>query len=227
MSIYSRSLIAFTLLGLCLVVQGGLAWHATAAGALQDVSLKQPLETAVPRELGDWVGQDAEISDLARYGDDYLKRHYIHRKTGQVVTLWMAYSRHGEDRGHHPEICLTASGQAENPRGKQSITVAGQDGPIQQYLYGRQGKDQWIYYWHYTLKDPQMAETSVVQRLYQRSQRRESSVTLEVFAPNSSENAREGAVEFVTLIDQLMQQELPQPAIRDCRRAPVQRIDAH
>ncbi|HTN77130.1 MAG TPA: EpsI family protein [Pirellulaceae bacterium] len=225
MSFLQRSLIALLLLGASLAVQGGLWWHVQSAGDLQDVAMKRAFVEAVPKELGDWVGDDLPISDIAMYGEDQLKRHYVHRKTGHALTLWLVYSRDGKDRGHHPEICLQVSGMSELARGRGEVQVPGQTAPIHQYLYGRAGHHQWIYYWHYTLKSPRQAGITEVQRLYQQMQRRESSVTLEVFAPENAPDAREQAVAFVQLIDTLMQQELPQPAVRGSQRSPVKRID--
>lgn len=226
MSLYTRSLMAVVLLGAALAAQSGLWWHVTAAGPLPEVALERALNETLPLELGDWQGQDVEISDTSLYGDDHLKRVYVHRPTGQQVTLWIAYSKDGKDRGHHPEICLAVLGQSEDKSAQGAIEVPGHAAPIQQFRYGRPGQSQWIYYWHYTLKAEKGPETTELQRIYQRSQRRFSSITLEVFAPHVHPTTRDLAVEFVTLVDTTFQNHLPKTAIRGSNRTPVRRIQA-
>jgi hypothetical protein len=229
MSFVSRCVMTIVLLGLGLAAQSALWWHLRAAGPLPDVSLERPLAEVMPVEIGPWSGVDAEISDLALYGDDHLKRVYTHQETGQQLVLWMAYSKDGKDRGHHPEICTQVAGMSEVRGGAGEVACQAERHatPIQQFLYGRGSESHWIYYWHYTLKPPPQAGTDQFQRLYQRMQRRYSSLTLEVFARNLGPESREGAVEFVALVDEALQTDLPKEAIRGSDRTPVRRVDAH
>ncbi len=225
MSTYTRCLLAIGTLVACLAVQVGLWWHVQAAGALQDVELLRSLADSMPMKFGDWQGQDLEVAEIAQYGDDYFKRMYVNQKNGQQLSLWMVYSKLGEDRGHHPEICLTGAGLAEDVRGRQAMEVPGQKAPVQQYLYGRPGSSQWVYYWYYTLKSSNKSGLTDLQLLYQRMQRRESSVTIEVFVPNMSAETEKIAQEFVAAVDQHMQGQLPAAAVRGSQRSPVKRVD--
>ena len=225
MSLYTRSLIVLvTTLG-SLALQLGLWWHVKAAGELEDVALLRSLADSMPKQFGDWVGEDLEVAEIAQYGDDYFKRAYVNQKNGQQLSLWMVYSKTGEDRGHHPEICLTGAGMAEDERARGKVEVPGHAAPIQQYLYGRPGSSQWIYYWYYTLKSPQKPGQSDLQQLYQKMQRRESSVTLEVFAPRMTQDSEQFAREFVVAVDKHMQGQLPKSAVRGSQRSPVKRVD--
>lgn len=225
MSLLTRSLLALVLLGTALGVQTALWWHLQSAPPLANVAPKRALADAIPLEIGDFVGQDVEIAENLLYGDDHLKRTYVHKKTGQPITLWMIYSKVGEDRGHHPEICMAVAGQAENPQGRGALDVPGSEVPIQQFLFGRPGRQLWVYYWHYTLKPTREPGTSELQRVYQRLQRRFSSVTLHVSAYDALPQSRELAAEFVTQLDAAFQDDLPENAYRGSDRTPVRRID--
>jgi EpsI family protein len=229
MPLFTRSLIAAALLAVALVAQLGLGWHLRAAGALADVALPRPLKEIVPIELDGWQGHDLEISDIALYGDDHVKRAYLDPRTGQRIDLWVAYSKDGKDRGHHPEICLDVQGMAEDHRGEAQLEVDTEQhpAPIQQFLYRNTDRALYMYYWHYTLRPPQQENIDDLQRLYQRMQRRCSSMTIEVSTYDISPEARERTVAFVEAVDRALQKDLPPLAVRGSNRTPVRRLEAH
>jgi hypothetical protein len=141
----------------------------------------------------------------------------------------MVYSASGQDRGHHPEVCQKVAGRMENSAGSGTVQVEGEGAPVQQFLFGRHGELNWVYYWYYTLKSERGEGVSDLQRLYQRNRQRESSVTLQVFAenPDSNPRVRPDVVEFVKLIDGLAQKKLPQGALRGSDRSPVKVVEEH
>lgn len=201
--------------------QSGLEQHVTAPGPLPQVALLKPLSD-LPLQLGEWEGTDRPIEDQKLlYADQHLQRVYFHPERQQVVSVWLVYSKTGEDRGHHPEVCMAVAGKAEDPAQRAELPLPGHPAPAQQYRFGGQGDQQWVFYWHYTLLPQKGAELSDVQRLYQRLHARPSSVTLEVFAPETEPEDGEHAREFVTLLDAAMQNHLGNTAVRGSRRTPV------
>jgi hypothetical protein len=201
-----------------------LEQHVLSAGPLPEVSLAKPL-AEFPLQLGEWQGTEQPITDpILLYADQHLKRYYVHPRRQQVVSIWMAYSREGTDRGHHPEVCMAVSGRPEDPTERAAIEVPGHAAPIQQYRFGTPGDRQWVYYWHYTLWPPKANKLSDVQLLYQRLHKLPSSVTLEVFAPENSPEDVAYAVEFVKLLDAAIQEHVGPTALRGSRRKQVTRL---
>jgi hypothetical protein len=200
---------------------GAFESHVQAPGPLLVTELVKPL-AELPLQLGDWKGSDRPITDeKTLYADQHLQRLYVNVRTQQSVLVWLAYSRDGEDRGHHPEVCMAVAGRPEDASERQTFPAPGHIAPIQQYRFGTPGDRQWVYYWHYTLTPPKTAETTELQRFYQRLHRRPSSITLEVFAPESRPTDGEHAREFALLLDEAIQSHLVPTATRGSQRLPV------
>jgi len=201
--------------------QWSLERHVQAQGPSQVVPLARPL-AALPFELGDWLGVDEEVENkLWLYGDEYVRRKYTHRTRHQDIFVWLVYSGEGEDRGHHPEICLRVAGIAEDPAQRTTLAVDGHAAPVQQYRFGVVGATQWVFYWYYTLPSERLAELTDLQRFYQRLHRRPSSTTLEVFAPERDPEDGNYAREFVKLLDAAIQSHVGPNAVRGSQRKPV------
>jgi Protein of unknown function (DUF3485) len=216
-----RSGIALVVLAAGWLCQRALEQHVLSAGPLPEVSLNRPL-AELPMELGDWRGADRPITDdRQRYADEHLQRIYVSQHDQQAVSLWIVYSRQGEDRGHHPEVCMAVAGRPEDPTVRQAFAVDGHSAPVQQFRFGTPGDQWWVFYWHYTLVPPKGAELTNLQRFYQRLHRRPSSVTLEVFAPENGPDDGEHAREFVKRLDAAMQAHLGPTAVRGSQRTPV------
>lgn len=225
MKMNSRLTLLLGLLAVGLLAQLVMWNHLEAAGPLPEVSLQAPL-TELPLEIDGWRGIDRPIEDeKLLYADQHLQRTYVHEETGQLVSLWVVYSREGVDRQHHPEVCMKVAGQPQDHQASQTLEVSGHAAPIQRFRFGRPGSFQQIYYWHYTLQPP-ARELSKIQRLYQRLRERPSSATLEVFVPEQSERTSELAEEFVRMMDQAVQRQVGPDAIRGSERKPVAVIAA-
>lgn len=220
MNLQVRLIVLLAVIAVGVLFQQAFWSHLEAAGPLPETPLQAPLDS-LPMELGDWRGVDRPIeNEIMLYADQHLQRTYVHQPSGQVVSLWIAYSKEGVDRGHHPEVCMMVSGQPEDRSAREPIEVPGHPVPIQEFRFGRPGSFQRIYYWHYTLLTGQEA-ASDLQRLYQRMRRRPSSVTLEVFAPEVSEETPELAQDFVRLVDAAVQRNVGPGATRGSNRQPV------
>jgi|GEM_PF-420603 len=203
-----------------IVGQEVLAGHLAAVAETPAVPLREPL-ASLPLTLGEWRGQDMPIDEEHLYADDHLQRTYVHPGRRQAVSAWVVYSATGADRQHHPEVCMAVAGQPEDLKVRQTLDVPGHPAPIQQYRFGTTGRTQWVFYWHYTLPGEQTAAESALQKFYRRVRHKPSSVTLEVFAPATTDEDLEGAHEFVRLLDAAIQKSLGPGAIRGSQRVPV------
>jgi hypothetical protein len=67
----------------------------------------------LPKDLGEWEGQDTEMDarQLAvAEAIGYVSRVYTHRRTGQQISLLLICGRPGPISLHPPEVCYTAIG---------------------------------------------------------------------------------------------------------------------
>jgi hypothetical protein len=87
-----------------------------------------PVETAqaaerlndIPLELGEWDGEALEVkSGEAGNGvAGCIKRRYVHRKTGAVMSVFLVCGRPGPVSIHTPDVCYGASGFQVNTTGR-------------------------------------------------------------------------------------------------------------
>ena len=226
MSWNTRLIMICSLLAAACAVQWSLWLHLEAPGQLQPVELLHPL-AEFPLQLGAWRGVEREPDDDQKlYGDQYIQRYYIDAAREQSVALWLTYSAIGDDRNHHPEVCMVAAGKREDRAARQNCPVEGPGDPVEQYRFaGPAGDRQWVFYWHYTLPSPQQGEVGPWQQLYQRLRHRPSSVTVEVFAPDNSATDVELARQFVQLVDAALAKHVGPTAVRGSSRLQVTVVD--
>lgn len=208
------------LLAVGLAAHSLLARHVLGGGGAQPGTLVRRLAD-LPLVLGEWQGADQPVEQRQQYADEHLHRTYVHASRGQSLVLWMAYSRTGADRGHHPEVCMAVAGQPEDTSVRRTLPLAGSGEPVQQYRFGLPGERQWVFYWHYTLPSEEPPHLDAIQRLRRRVVERPASITIEVFAPEHMPEDAEGAQEFVRLVDAALQAHLPAGARRGSTREPV------
>jgi exosortase len=212
---------------LILTLAGGWAGFETgrnwleAAGPLPALPLARPL-AELPLVVGPWRGDDDPLLDQRLlYADEHLQRTYRHVERSQALSIWLAFSREGADRGHHPEVCMRVAGKPEDLPARRELVVDGGGAPIQRYRFGRPGDYQWVFYWHYTLPPPEDSGVHPLQRLYQRLRKRPSSLTIEVFAPERSPDDVRYVEEFVRQIDETVRHHVGPAGVRGSRRLPV------
>lgn len=220
MRLWIRLLLATFILAIGLGAQAALEAHFTPIKDVAPGVLVRPL-SEVPLALGSWRGEELPVEEKLRIGDEHLRRTYRHAETGQVVSLWMVYSATGQDRGHHPEVCMAVAGQPEDQSARTTCPLPGQSAPAQQYKFGIGSHSQWVFYWHYTLPAAGEETWTSWQQLYRRLRQRPASVTLEVFAPCLIDEQAEAAREFVQLVDAAAQAQVGAQAVRSSERLPV------
>ncbi|MCI0464607.1 MAG: EpsI family protein [Gemmataceae bacterium] len=139
-----------------------------------------------PRVL--WEGkahpQQQGVRDrLPFQADDMLMRLYRSDASPHPVELYLVHSRAGEDRKHHPEVCLRdVAGAPEDPSARQIVYLdAEQKRPAQRFRFRTGTTEQTtVYYWHYTFSPLPREGQTFLQALHQRLSRPAPSVTVQV-----------------------------------------------
>ena len=208
------------------VLAGGLAGQELLRAHLTGVPLPAPAElrlplAALPRQIGPWEAEDLPLTEQIQYADEHLKRRYHLSERDQSLVLWAVYARDGEDRKHHPEVCMAVAGRQEERQARQTFDPGGPGGLVQQYLYRGLAGGEWIFYWHYTLPIRLEPNLDALQRAYQRSRCRASSVTLEVFAAARTPQDLEAVQQFVRDLDTAVRGHVGSEAVRGSERLPV------
>lgn len=217
-----RVVLIGVLLGAGVVAQLMLGRHLAAVENIPATPLQKPLSD-FPRQLGGWSGRDVPIDEqAAEVGDERLQRDYPLQESDRMARLWMVYSTVGADRSHHPEVCMAVAGQPEDRSARRAFRVGGEgEEPIMQYRFGRTGRQQWVFYWYYTLPAEKPEQLAGLQKLYRQTHFRPSSVTVEVFVPSRSPDDDREPREFVRMVDRTIRRHLGPGAVRESRRIPV------
>ena len=192
--------------------QAGLYVHVRRA-APEPVALVKPI-CDIPHRLGPWHGVDVEADGTVDFADQYVKRTYRHKDSGRQVTLWTAYSQDGDDRTHHPQLCMAVLGRRENETLRRSAPLPGPGDPARVCHFGRPGQGTWTFYWHYSLRPPCETITSPLARAFHRLRRMGPSVTVELFVPEESDDDVACASGFARLVDAALRSHVGPAAVR-------------
>jgi hypothetical protein len=224
------------LLAAGIVSQFALAAHLRPAGELSYPPLTGRFET-LPLEVNDpatgqtaWRGvemkeaTEATRAKLPFAVDDLLIRAYKSAH-GDVVRLYMVHSRVGEDRKHHPEVCVRdVSGAPEDLAFRREIPLSGEGRSAQRFRFlTGPGRSMVVYYWHYTpAPNPIPGQTSL-QRLHQQIGVTAPSVTVQLSAAGDDPRTIE-AIEkrLLPALDQAAHERVLPPGTRTgCDRIPI------
>ncbi len=97
--------------------------------------------------VGDWVGTNSFISDLAIDvigRDRIVKRRYI--KGAQYVDVIITNTGADRRRAHRPEACMTGSGYKASSRIIQTINVGGEEVPASRFIFSKPEIEQEFFY---------------------------------------------------------------------------------
>jgi hypothetical protein len=74
----------------------------------------------IPLELGEWEGEALEVKpgDAGAGVAGCIRRRYVHRQTGAVISLFLVSGRPGPVSIHTPDVCYGASGFLVNNRSR-------------------------------------------------------------------------------------------------------------
>jgi hypothetical protein len=244
----SRRLILVTVcLAVGVLAQGALQWHLSAARATpypdlaRDLSdfppaLANPLaegpagDSSVP---GGWQGFDRPGLDALRarlpfVADGLVSRVYQPAGAGPPVDLYMVYSRAGEDRKHHPEICIREAAGAPEDLGARAVLFLDDRGrrPVARFRF-RTGTARYltVYYWHYTLDPVASPGETFLQVLHQRLSHPAPSITVQVATAAPVDGLEVVEKDFLVAVDAVLQRDhLPATARIGCDRMPVRAV---
>ena len=147
---------AITALATIVVAALLFAWNQQRLASFPEVDV--PIES-LPKDLGDWKGQDTaglsvrsqDILQLTRY----VKRSYV--KDGKSVLLYIGYwkAQTGEYQAakHSPELCLPSNGWNIERRGAKQLafpTMTPAGVTTKRILGDFRGNTHLFYYWFFT-----------------------------------------------------------------------------
>jgi len=217
-------------LGITLIVQLILLLHLRSVGVESFPQINEPL-AGIPTILSEnWVGRDVPgveslRAQLPYTADDILLREYRFRGSGSPVQLYAVHSQVGDDRKHHPEICIReVTGAPEDLEARERVAVSA-DGSrrVQRFAFrtGLAGRTT-VYYWHYTFL-PEQSDRTLLQSIHQGLGQHAPSLTVQVstFSTDPTELA---AIEndFLPAVDSIMRERLlPSSAVIATTRLPV------
>lgn len=186
------------LLGAGLLLTLALSWHLHAAAEARFPALRRPLGD-LPLKLtigrpgyggARWHGspsrRDPKQSQMLReVYDDVLDRQYFDDVSHLGVSLYAAHSRRGEDRRHHPQICLAdVARYFEDPTSRKQIALDAAGERLVQRFRFRIGdaEHMTVYYWHYTFPPMPWSGETALQRLHLGLKVPPPSVTVQIAA---------------------------------------------
>jgi hypothetical protein len=247
MTLSRRLLIAAACLAAGVAAQAALQQHLSRAPAspypafrkelaacpltLQPPAETEPASAAALPEV--WRGVDLPGLEELRarlpfHADDLLSRGYRALPAGPVVKLYMVHSRIGEDRKHHPEICIReVAGAPEDEDARALIYLDPEHRRAVQRFRFRTGTGEYttVYYWHYTFEPTPQAGQSFLQVLHQRLSQPAPSLTVQVASIASPEELAAVESSFLVALDAALQREhLPAGTRIGCDRQAVSLI---
>jgi hypothetical protein len=253
MSLQKRLTLAAIALAVC--VAGQLALQVHLAAGVRHAALRRPL-TELPMTLDDsttgvldsnpvslraWCGEaqseSATLSAKITFADELIARYYRTSATPpaqgeeerQVTArLYAVYSRKGEDREHHPELCMRDVAGYEEDANAAALVPLDQAGArsVQRFRFRTEtGQLAYVYYWHYTLAGERRRGQTALQALHQRFGPRPPSVTVQVSTGVSGAELELVERSFLPAVDQALQSTvLPADARLGHDRLPVRLV---
>jgi exosortase len=223
-SLMQRAVLVIGLLVVGIVVDRATCVALARSGTTHQVALRKPL-AEFPTSLAGWTGVDTPVSkDYFLYGDDHLNRVYRNDQTGQTVTLWMIYTTDGRDRGHHPQVCMRASGCQEDEARLATVPLPGEGSPAERFYFRKPGGNavEWVTYWYHVFRIPGETTTSngVLDALLEKFRSGRSGMTIQLFIPERTAADSAAADEFAAAVEvTVASQLLPPETTRSTRRA--------
>jgi hypothetical protein len=120
------------IVALLLAVSYGLAegWRTDRWSQSDRLEQAAALCVNVPSTIGEWDGADQELDAsqiaLAKI-NGYIMRRYVHRRSGDLITVMLLCGRPGPISVHTPDICFQAGGleMKATPQRTTKVDVAG------------------------------------------------------------------------------------------------------
>jgi len=167
------------------------------------------------------VGQDVKPDpDVLResQADDSLHREYTSRThPGTRLTLWVNYSRLGDNLRHSPEICLPSGGWTKVESECRVMPIARRGGTtlaVTRLGYEKGELVQGIGFWYYIFGEGRLEHfvrsLPITSRSSHGRTTRGSGMTVEVFCPGDSDPESEALKDFAPVLLDALEPLLPQ-----------------
>jgi Protein of unknown function (DUF3485) len=196
----------------CVLCAGFLIASLAAQAGLEHFNqterppLRQSL-TMIPLELGEWVGNDAPVAaDIIERAQtsEYLNRVYENRKhPGLQLTVWINYSRMGNNLRHTPDICLPSGGWTKiesQTNVLELVRAGGKALQITRLGYGRAELVLQVGFWYYIFGEGKLEnyvrQLPITSRSSHGRTTRGSSMTVEIFCPGEHDVDGEALRDF-------------------------------
>ena len=144
-----------------LICLGLLSVGVAAQAALERMSrierppLRRPL-VSLPLALDGWLGADLPVDPhilSESQATEHVSRSYTNPKfPGTALSLWINYSRIGDNMRHSPEICLPSHGGTKIESQTKVLAIPGPDGrsvPVSRLGYAHGELVQGVGFWYY------------------------------------------------------------------------------
>jgi hypothetical protein len=240
MSLSARLVLINILLIAGFAAQWGLTMHLDHGVELIYPELRKPLADVplgfptdgktVANECQGWIGKTNPHEELIRKQlpfapDGLVSRTYVSCTAPISLNLYMVHSKRGEDRKHHPEICIRdVTGAPEDLSARKILHLNGdEERPIQRFRFHTGGtEDTTVYYWHLTFpRIPREGETNL-QVLYQTVSKPPPSITVQVTTLAKMDELAAIEKTFLTELDRALRaRHLPEGTLMRCDRLPI------
>lgn len=226
---------------LTLLVGAALSWalqlhlEGDAVFAEPRASLQDVPPVLVTPSHGDaatsvvWRGRDnprrPDILKQVSFADEVFTRLYIPEGGNFYIDAYAAYSKTGEDRKHHPEICIReVVGAPEDTAARKVLPLDAVGKKTVQrfrFLTGT-GVRTTVYYFHCTLP-PQVSESqTALQAFHRRVASRSPSITVQLSTAAEGEALDQIERSFLPAFEAALSEKvLPPGTVIACDRVPV------
>ncbi|HZZ82816.1 MAG TPA: hypothetical protein VFE62_30230 [Gemmataceae bacterium] len=238
MTLTNRFVLICVILGAGVAAQTGLNWHIHGGSGLQYAELREPIsalpmslpslsEKVSERQSMHWIGKTNAHEEQIRKQlpfepDDLVSRTY---RRGVDLNLYMVYSRLGDDRKHHPEVCIRdVTGAPEDLEARKILFIGGDEKhPVQRFRFRTSFSHYTtVYYWHFTFPRIPRAGESILQVLHQRGSQPAPSITVQISTLAELDQLEAIETDFLVSLDRsLWKSHLPEGTVMGCDRMPI------
>lgn len=235
MTISARVRLTLAILGVAGLVEAGLVLHMMSGPDNVYPTLRKPLVDMSSLTVGDartvwpFVILPGEKDVRGKMNLDLIYRHATSPEGGLPINYYIVHGPQGEDRKHHPEVCIRDVMQIPEDKNARAILHVGGDDkrPVQRFSFVRgPSQNVTVYYWHYTFLPETQVDQTWLQMLYRTFDRSPPSVT--VLATTNVEPNRWAEIEakFLPALDaELRENHLPEKVRMGCERLPIALVD--
>ncbi len=233
MSLAGRLIACAVAIGLAAASSSLLTAHLAAGSEGVFVPLRAALETfPIDLALPDGTackGQEhpgrPDLMKQVPFADEVVYRYYTSASPGGVFLMYAAHSRTGEDRKHHPEVCLReAAGTPEDISARLLVPLRDDGKAFAQRFRFQTGitGTMNLYYWHYTLPHDRAGGRSALQSLHARLIASAPSITCQASSYATGEDLERFERETLPAIDAAFRAgPLPDGTAVGCDRIPI------